>query len=171
MKVVDQRNGLVMNMQAKRAQVSNENGKYIVRNSYNKLVSVVHQYDRELPLQQYLFSKYVDWVNTADPIEEFKQDPECKKYGYKLNVDLFKGICDLSMAGGATSPSSCCSKCSNVKGSYPLTNSLTHSLTHAFLIGCKGFTFYGNVCFLKTCSKSNISPSLHGSLSGYLLDE
>ena len=116
MKVVDQRRGLVMNMQAKRAQVINDKGTYSVRNSYDKVVSVVHQYDRELPLQQYLFGKYVDWVNTADPVEEFKQSSECKKYGYKLDVDMFKGVCDLSMAGGATSPSSCCSKCNNVEG-------------------------------------------------------
>lgn len=127
-----QDDGPVINMQAKKGVVIGGSDK-IVKNSRGGVAAVVHQYDRDDALQKYLFTKYVDWVNTADPLAEWKADPECSRYEYRSDIDSFKGVCDFKMQGGATSPASCCGYCNKADG-------------------CKGFTFYSGKCFLKNCA-------------------
>lgn len=62
------------------------------------------------------------------------------------------GKCDLKIVGGATGPSTCCSKCATDEK-------------------CGAFTFYGGQCFLKgkKCD-FNVQGGtpLKGAFSGYL---
>ena len=137
MKIWGQAEGPISNLQAGQYELR-EN---VVYNRKDMKVAVVHQYDRSQALQKYLFKRYVYWTNTDDPIAEWRTTAACDRFEASWNVDLFSGICDLSMRGGATSPSSCCSFCSNVQG-------------------CKSFTYFSSKCFLKSCDGAT-----HGSTS------
>jgi len=132
MKIWDQIEGPVSNLQAEQYQLK-EN---VVFNRKGAKAAVVHQYDRSQILQRYLFKRYVDWTNTDDPQAEWTTTAACNKFTSSWHIDLFSGICDLSMRGGATSPSSCCSLCLSTDR-------------------CKSFTYFNAKCFLKTCSTSD----------------
>ena len=72
---------------------------------YNKVgakVAVVHQYDRFPDFQKYLFEQFVDWMDTSDLDSEWTAETSCEPFQFQKDVDLFKGICDLSVVGGAT---------------------------------------------------------------------
>lgn len=82
----------------------------------------------------------------------WNDEPTCQLYDYKLDIDMFKGKCDLKMRGGAASAATCCDACS--------------SIPH-----CEAFTFYNGACFLKNCGRQGnggVAQSLHGAISGYL---
>ena len=72
----------------------------------------MHQYDRYAEVQKGLFAKYVYWVNTNDPVSVWNAEEACAKYNYRMDQDLYKGMCDLKMQGGATSAATCCVACS-----------------------------------------------------------
>ena len=148
LKIWDQIEGPVSNMQAGQYELR-EN---VVYNRKGAMSAVVHQYDRNQVLQRHLFKKYVYWTNTDDPIAEWRTTEACNKFDASWNVDLFSGICDLSMRGGATSPSSCCSFCTNTQG-------------------CKSFTYFNGKCFLKSCSGTDGATSskrMKDAVSGFL---
>ena len=143
LKIFTQSNGPVSNLQAQKARVNNGQ----VFNQIGDVVPVVHQYDRRPDLQKFLFQKYVYWIDTNDAEAEWKAEEACNSFVPHRDVDLFKGICDLSSKGGATSPASCCAFCAKKPG-------------------CRAFTYYSSVCFLKSCSDSGGSSPLAGALSG-----
>lgn len=149
-KIWEQINGPISNLQAAQYDLKNN----VVYNKIGIKTAVVHQYDRSQILQKYLFKKYVDWINTDDPEGEWKATSSCNRFDAAWDVDLFHGICDLSMRGGATSPASCCRFCLDQEG-------------------CKSFTYYNGKCFLKSCSKSDGHQSgkkLKNSVSGQLIE-
>lgn len=74
----------------------------MVYNKEGAKSAVVHQYDRFPDLQKYLFEKYVDWVDALDFTAEWAAEASCASFSYKENVDMFKGVCDLKVVGGAT---------------------------------------------------------------------
>lgn len=66
----------------------------------------------------------------------------CAGYTLKENVEAFKGRCDLSHEGPASTPQDCCKMCTDWANR-----------------GCKGFTHLHKGCWLKTCNdvaESNI---------------
>lgn len=109
---------------------------------------ISHQYDREPALQRYLFGKFVDWVNTLDPMAEWNDEPDCKQFSYRQDQDLFKAMCDLKIQGGATGPSSCCRFCVQTGG-------------------CEAFTFFSGTCYLKSCSSPKQNIMMPGAFTGY----
>jgi len=145
-KIFDQSAGPVANLQAKMASIVG--AEHAVLNRLGHKVAVVHQYDRNPELQKFLFKRYVDWVDTDNPVAEWNEEPACKSFAYKNNVDLFKARCDLKMAGGATSAASCCSKCEATPS-------------------CQAFTYYSSVCFLKSCKEFSSGYQLDAAVSGY----
>lgn len=148
----DQSSGPVANMQAKVARIRKEaDNELKVYNRQNQLSAVVHQYDRNTALQQFLFERYVTWMNVNDLQGEWQQDQDCQAYTYELDKDLYKGKCDLKMRGGATSAVSCCKYCNEAQG-------------------CVAFTYSAGVCFLKSCTTINPSSSheiTKGLVSGH----
>jgi len=143
LKIFTQSDGPVSNLQAQKARVNNGQ----VFNQIGDVVPVVHQYDRRPDLQKILFQKYVYWIDTNDAEAEWKAEEACNSFVPQRDVDLFKGVCDLSSKGGATSPASCCAFCAKKPG-------------------CRAFTYYSSVCFLKSCSDSRGSSPLAGAVSG-----
>jgi hypothetical protein len=85
-------------------------------------------------------------VNTEDPDSEWKSDPFCASFIPQADMDLFRGTCDLSAKGGATSEVSCCKFCSEESD-------------------CKGFTYYNGQCFLKNCYETKKRFPLPGAVS------
>jgi len=146
LKVFAQSSGPVANLQAQKARVS-ASGE--VFNQNGDVVPVVHQYDRRPDLQKGLFSKHVYWIDTNDAEAEWKAEEACKPFTPKADVDMFKGVCDLKSQGGATSAASCCAFCQKRPG-------------------CKAFTFYSSVCFLKSCSVGSRVAALPGAVSAAL---
>lgn len=150
-KIFSQSNGLVANMQAKMARVDGQ----VVSNTQGDKVSVVHQYDRNPKLQSDLFKKYVYWLDSGDLSAVWNDEPTCQKFQYQENVDLFKGVCDFKMRGGASSAATCCEACNSTPENK-----------------CEAFTFYSGACFLKSCGKGGArSPraaDLQGAISGFL---
>tara|TARA_B110000971_G_scaffold149435_1_gene152722 strand:- start:157 stop:453 length:297 start_codon:yes stop_codon:yes gene_type:complete len=78
-----------------------------------------------------LFKRHVYW----DMNQESDGEGECKGYTVKLNVEAFKGRCDLSHEGPAAKVEDCCVMCNAWRKK-----------------GCRGFTHMHNGCWLKTCS-------------------
>ena len=170
----DQSSGPVANMQAKVARIRKEGNDLAVYNRQNQRSLVVHQYDRNPELQQYLFEKYVTWMNVNDLKGEWESDENCRAYQYEMDKDLYKGKvleclrfiidvvfsncfaivlgkCDLKMRGGATSAVSCCKYCNEAPE-------------------CSAFTYSSGVCFLKSCTSTNpmsSRESMKGVVSGH----
>jgi len=142
LRIFAQSNGPVANLQAQKSRIKEGE----VFNQNGDIVPVVHQYDRRPDLQKSLFSKYVSWIDTNDEKAEWNAEEACKMYTPKVDTDLFKGVCDMKSQGGATSAASCCSFCEKRPG-------------------CKAFTYYSSVCFLKSCSDSARAASLPGAVS------
>ena len=150
MKIWNQVDGPISNLQAAQYDLKDN----VVYNRNGIKTAVVHQYDRSQILQKYLFKKYVDWINTDDPESEWKVTSSCNRFDATWDIDLFNGICDLSMHGGATSPASCCHFCLDTDG-------------------CKSFTYSNGKCFLKSCSKSDgkqSSKKIKNTVSGQLIE-
>ena len=75
----------------------------VVYNKKGAKVAVVHQYDRFPELQKYLFEQYdVDWVDASDLSAEWAAESACENFKFKKDWDMFKGICDITVMGGAT---------------------------------------------------------------------
>ena len=55
-------------------------------------ITVVHQYDRNEILQKRLFEKYVYWINTSDPLNEWRLTKECESFNIVAKKELFKGL-------------------------------------------------------------------------------
>lgn len=89
-------------------------------------------------------------MNAGDLDAEWRSEPLCSSFVSMTDVDLFKGVCDLSARGGATSAVSCCRFCATTPG-------------------CEGFTFLGSQCFLKNCGEPDSARKsiLVGAVSGY----
>lgn len=138
LQVKSQANGWVANMQAGRSSID-EDG--VVRNPSGQVVAVVHQYDRNRPLQERFFEKFTFWDRSAENVH-------CKPFRIEENVDLFKAKCDLKVVG-AHSNDACCEKC----------------LATA---GCKGWSAAGSMCYLKNCNNPSNRVSMIGVASGYL---
>jgi hypothetical protein len=149
LKVWGQQEGPVANMQAQVGQVRKT---MEVFNYRGDKYAVVHQYDRHIGLQKYLFKKYVYWTDTADPMNEWRDTPECKEFEIKKDVDAFRGTCDLARKGGATGPATCCKQCkANPR--------------------CEAFTYTEQgMCFLKSCVQPQFGPRNHmqGAVSAWL---
>ena len=62
-----------------------------VRNTVGRTASVVHQYDRDEPLQKRLFARHVYWIDTTDPMSEWRSTEQCTGFMLTENSDLFKG--------------------------------------------------------------------------------
>jgi hypothetical protein len=88
----------------------------------------------------------VDWVNTEDSASEWKSEEACNDFTPQQDMDLYKGVCDLSTRGGATSAVSCCNHCLNEND-------------------CKGFTYFNGQCFMKNCYESKKRFPLPGAVS------
>eukprot|EP01036_Dinobryon_divergens_P032489 gene32489-42093_t len=128
-KVWSQASSPVANIQAKVAIIRNQ----VVYNKDGGKVAVVHQYDRFPELQKYLFEQYVDWVDTGDLSAEWAAESACDSFHMKKDWDMFKGVCDITVMGGATSAAACCPHCEGRED-------------------CKAFTFANGLCYLKSCS-------------------
>ena len=154
-KIWRQRNSPVLNLQAKTLNtvVDNVPVGNSVKNLDGKLAAVVHQYDRNENLQKRLFERYVHWINTSDPLNEWRITEECKAFNIVAEEELFKGICDIKHIGGATGPSTCCSLCLGEQG-------------------CKAFSFAIGTCFLKNClpKQDRKEISMKGVYSAFLKD-
>eukprot|EP01038_Epipyxis_sp_PR26KG_P008082 gene8082-10949_t len=148
LRIWSHKDGPVANMQAKVARIISTSYLQKVVNGNGAEVAVVHQYDRFPDLQKYLFEKYVDWIDTNDFLSQWKNEPDCRKYDFKENKDLFKGVCDIKMRGGATGAYSCCKYCNDVDG-------------------CQAFTYFSSVCYLKKCSKPITDNALAGAITAY----
>lgn len=137
MKLWKQKSSPVLNLQAKLSTVvDNLEIGHAVKNLDGHTAAVVHQYDRNDILQKRLFQRYVYWIDTSDPMVEWKETEHCKNFTIVPNQDLFKGKCDLMNQGGATGPSTCCSLCLATQA-------------------CRAFSFaMGHTCFFKDCGLS-----------------
>ena len=133
-KIWRQKNSPVLNLQAKTLNtvVDDVPVGNSVKNLDGKLAAVVHQYDRNENLQKRLFERYVYWLDTSDPLNEWRITEECKEFNIVAEKELFRGICDIKHIGGATGPSTCCSLCLGEQD-------------------CKAFSFAIGTCFLKNC--------------------
>lgn len=87
-RLIPQSSSMVMNMQAKKATISSD---FIVRNFLGNAVSVVHQYDRYPELQNFLFKKYVYWLDGSDVASYWNDEPTCNSYTYRVDEDMLKG--------------------------------------------------------------------------------
>lgn len=152
-KIWKQQHSSVLNLQAKALSTIIRQSPVgdSVRNLDGKVAAVVHQYDRNEILQKRLFEKYVYWINTSDPLNEWRLTKECESFNIVAKKELFKGICDIKHIGGATAPSTCCSLCLNSNG-------------------CKGFSFAMGSCFLKNCLPSSNGKQIimEGVYSAYI---
>lgn len=144
LKVIKTREGLVSNMQARLVSVQGVS----VYSLKGGKVPIAHQYDRYPELQKLLFEKYVYWTKPGDVLGEWAQESSCTGYTFSADKDLFKGKCDLK-AQGASSPASCCGLCLKTAD-------------------CRGFTFYGGLCFFKNCKTPVTNNDLPGAFSAYL---
>ena len=66
--------------------------------------------------------------------QEWKKEPFCEDFKYKLDVDTLQGKCDLHSLNNVRTPTECCKLCRPFRGGQ-----------------CQGFTFYKGSCFLKSC--------------------
>lgn len=153
--IIPQSHSIVINMQAKIARVIEDpiSHEFIIRNSMDEKVAIIHQYDRDSRLQEYLFKKYIYWLDASEPKELWNEDKICQNFIPSYDVDLFKGICDFKMQGGASTAATCCKVCQE------------------FVDSCLAFTFYSGVCYLKNCginaSKSSTTSGLKGAVTAY----
>ena len=95
-------------------------------NRNGERVAIVHQYDRDEELMQHYID---DFVNFPPPEPKQGKD-KCSGYELHADVELFKGICDMSE--GSTTAQQCCEKCSKSPS-------------------CKGWTLSSHLCFFKNC--------------------
>lgn len=143
LKIWSHTDGPVANLQAQKSRINS--GK--VFNQVGDTVAVVHQYDRRPDLQKLLFASYVYWIDTNDVEAEWAAETACNVFVVKkTDIDLYKGVCDMKSQGGATSAASCCAFCQKKPG-------------------CKSFTFFSSVCYLKSCTQSRGATSLPGAVS------
>jgi len=139
----------VINMQSSPEYTPSSDSDTHLMNNANQLFSVVHQYDRITTFQRALAVKYVKWTNLADPIAEWQGDSFCSKFEKVMNVELFRGVCDLA---GSRQPSaaSCCEVCELNKDVAKVQNG------QKVISSCTGFTYVDGVCYMKSCSLNEI---------------
>jgi hypothetical protein len=143
----------VINMQSSPEFIPDNEQSTELFDSNRRLFSIVHQYDRLMSFQKALALKYVDWVNLADPEEEWKADPFCPLYERRLGVELFRGMCDMG-AIRLPSPASCCEVCSSNRNVIKIIEGQTISRS------CSGFTFSDGVCYMKACTRKEIDGAV-----------
>jgi hypothetical protein len=124
-KTHNQSYGPVANLQAGVMTVGKD---FIVRNKAREATAIVHQYDRNEELMTYLMKKFVDWEIHPESVGSGL----CSGYTIKENTESFKGRCDLSHEGPASSYDQCCTICNSFRD-------------------CVAFTHIRKGCFLKSC--------------------
>mmetsp|Transcript_24412 Transcript_24412/g.33498 ORF Transcript_24412/g.33498 Transcript_24412/m.33498 type:complete len:230 (-) Transcript_24412:50-739(-) len=139
----------VINMQSSPEYAPSGSSSTQLLNNNDKPFSIVHQYDRITTFQRALATKYVKWTNLADPVAEWQGDTFCSNFEKVMNVELFRGVCDLA---GSRQPSaaSCCEVCVLNKDVVKVENG------QKMVRSCTGFTYVNGVCYMKSCSLNEI---------------
>jgi hypothetical protein len=122
--------------------------------------SIVHQYDRQVQLQNQIFEKYVYWHNSSFTDEKIWEDEEgCRSFTLVSGNDLFAGLCDKTTARVA-SIDSCCRRCNDLTKIAKKQNGSG--------LGCFGFAFSEGVCYFKSCgTQSENNAKIRNLMDSY----
>jgi hypothetical protein len=140
--MLSHKDGLIANLQGKDSVIKYNEGK--VYNKNHQVVAIVHQYDRD----EKLMAKYVDEFVDYPPPPPVKGTGQCDKFMVYEDVELYKGLCDLT-GNKAKTPQDCCAACLGMKK-------------------CKGWSVAGHHCFLKNCNNPDPKKKLRipGTICG-----
>jgi hypothetical protein len=135
------------------------NGDFIYSPESKQKYAILHQYDAIPGFSLKLVKKYLPHIHWNDPLQsEWEEIPSCDAFTTIYHYDVLGNRCDLSMKTNVLNAASCCELCTSYNAEQALLKEEMN--LQEDLVNCTSFTYYNNVCYLKSCSLKEIDERL-----------